>query len=56
MNPFRGSPVVLAIRSMTALASVFRAVLGLAGWTVGLVCLLLAMSAWLAEAGASMFR
>ena len=45
-----------AIRQVTELAVILRAVLGIAGWLVGLVCLLLATSSWLAEAGVSMFR
>ncbi|MHC4082475.1 MAG: hypothetical protein ACYS15_15700 [Planctomycetota bacterium] len=45
-----------AIRPLTALTVACRAVLGIAGWLVGLACLLLAMSSWLAEAGSSMFR
>ena len=45
-----------AIRPLTALTVAFRAVFGIAGWLIGLLCLLLAMSSWLAEAGASMFR
>ncbi|MHC4142481.1 MAG: hypothetical protein ACYSUF_11580 [Planctomycetota bacterium] len=45
-----------AIRSLTALTVFCRAAFGIAGWLVGLVCLVVAMSSWLAEAGASMFR
>ena len=44
-----------AIRPMTVLTDTFRAVLGVAGWLVGLACLLLAVSSWLAATGASMF-
>jgi len=56
MHRLKGSTVATAIRPLTAMTVACRAAFGLAGWVVGLACLLLAMSSWLAEAGASMFR
>jgi hypothetical protein len=56
MHPLKGSTVATAIRPLTALTVVCRAAFGIAGWLVGLACLVVAMTAWLAEAGASMFR
>ena len=55
MHHLKGSTVATAIRPLTALTVTCRAVIATVGWLIGLVCLLLAMSSWLAEVGASMF-